>query len=214
MADEYLRALRAFRPNGPYLLGGYCNGGLVALEMARRLQAQGEQVDFLLAIDTVSANVRLRWLQVLVKRLAKTCNLSPEDEQRLFLTFHGAIVSVARRVESLGRSPKDFLRNLYRRLRGMPSTHGQPSVLDLAYRRAVHSYIPPPYPGRVTLFVTDELAGKRFTRDWRTVTEDCEVYRMPGDHLTVVTQHIQVVAEQLRVCLERAQRQDGPGAKP
>jgi hypothetical protein len=37
MAEDRLRALRAERPEGPYLLGGYCDGALVALEIARRL---------------------------------------------------------------------------------------------------------------------------------------------------------------------------------
>jgi len=39
MAVDRLAALRAVRPRGPYVLGGHCNGALVALEMARRLQA-------------------------------------------------------------------------------------------------------------------------------------------------------------------------------
>jgi acyl carrier protein len=45
MAADRLAALRAVKPHGPYLLGGHCNGALVALEMARLLVAQGEQHD-------------------------------------------------------------------------------------------------------------------------------------------------------------------------
>ena len=34
MATQHLKDLRAHRPNGPYLLGGFCIGGLIAYEMA------------------------------------------------------------------------------------------------------------------------------------------------------------------------------------
>ncbi|HEY6323164.1 MAG TPA: alpha/beta fold hydrolase, partial [Thermoanaerobaculia bacterium] len=52
MADDYLAALLAVAPRGPYLLGGWSMGGLVAFEMGRRLQARGEVVAPLLLIDT------------------------------------------------------------------------------------------------------------------------------------------------------------------
>ena len=42
MARYYLSEIRKVQPTGPYYLGGYCFGGLVAFEMARILQRQGE----------------------------------------------------------------------------------------------------------------------------------------------------------------------------
>ena len=52
MADDHLATLRAVQPNGPYLLGGHCNGGLIALDIARRLRAEGERVDLVAVLDT------------------------------------------------------------------------------------------------------------------------------------------------------------------
>lgn len=52
MADRYVAAIRAVQPQGPYWLGGYCMGGLVAFEMARRLVTAGEQIASLLLLDT------------------------------------------------------------------------------------------------------------------------------------------------------------------
>jgi thioesterase domain-containing protein len=52
MADDHLATLRAVQPNGPYVLGGHCNGGLIALDMARRLRAEGERVDLVAVLDT------------------------------------------------------------------------------------------------------------------------------------------------------------------
>ncbi|WP_067144068.1 AMP-binding protein [Microtetraspora malaysiensis] len=44
MADAYVTDLLAVRPAGPYVLGGFCIGGNIALEVARRLRERGEQV--------------------------------------------------------------------------------------------------------------------------------------------------------------------------
>ena len=44
MAAYYIEALRTVQPTGPYLLGGWSMGGVVAFEMAQQLHAQGQQV--------------------------------------------------------------------------------------------------------------------------------------------------------------------------
>ncbi len=52
MADRYLAEVRAIQPRGPYRFVGYCFGGNVALEMAARLEEDGEEVDRLIVIDS------------------------------------------------------------------------------------------------------------------------------------------------------------------
>ena len=51
-ATYYLEQLRGVQPEGPYFLGGYSFGGLVALEMARRLVESGQAVGLLALVDT------------------------------------------------------------------------------------------------------------------------------------------------------------------
>jgi thioesterase domain-containing protein len=51
MATERVRALRALRPRGPYVLCGHCNGAYVAFEMARQLRADGEPVPAVIIVD-------------------------------------------------------------------------------------------------------------------------------------------------------------------
>ncbi len=51
MAASYVADLRAQQPAGPYLLGGYCFGGIVAYEMARQLRAAGQEVALLALIN-------------------------------------------------------------------------------------------------------------------------------------------------------------------
>ena len=52
-ATTYLKEIRAVQPEGPYLLGGWCYGGLVAFEMAQQLLQQGQKVDLLVVIDAI-----------------------------------------------------------------------------------------------------------------------------------------------------------------
>lgn len=51
MAAAYVQAIRRLQPHGPYYLGGYCFGGVVAYEMACQLQQLGERTAFLAIID-------------------------------------------------------------------------------------------------------------------------------------------------------------------
>lgn len=51
IASAHIKSLRAVQQEGPYLLGGFCNGGLVAYEMARQLHAEGQTVDLLILMD-------------------------------------------------------------------------------------------------------------------------------------------------------------------
>lgn len=54
LAARYIAAMREVQPHGPYLLGGWCSGGLVAHAMAQQLRARGEQVNLLALLDTSS----------------------------------------------------------------------------------------------------------------------------------------------------------------
>ena len=51
-ATLYLGALRRRQPHGPYRLGGWSSGGVIAFEMARQLEQQGETVQPVLMLDT------------------------------------------------------------------------------------------------------------------------------------------------------------------
>ncbi|SFL13104.1 amino acid adenylation domain-containing protein [Lysobacter sp. cf310] len=51
MAEDYLRRIRELQPRGPYRLLGWCLGGAIASALAARLEAQGERVDLLCAVN-------------------------------------------------------------------------------------------------------------------------------------------------------------------
>jgi len=54
MAAHYISEMRSVQPRGPYLLGGWCFGGLVAFEMAQQLHGMGERVDLLAMFNAPS----------------------------------------------------------------------------------------------------------------------------------------------------------------
>ena len=56
LAQSYLGAVRTAVPKGPYLLGGWSFGGLVAFEMARALRHSGEEVALLALLDSHARN--------------------------------------------------------------------------------------------------------------------------------------------------------------
>ncbi|MFT3928819.1 MAG: amino acid adenylation domain-containing protein [Spongiibacteraceae bacterium] len=49
---SYVAQIRALQPNGPYIICGHSFGGLIALEVARQLQSEGETIQLLALIDT------------------------------------------------------------------------------------------------------------------------------------------------------------------
>ncbi len=70
MAAHHVTALRRERPHGPYLVGGYCIGAAVAIEVARQLVREGETVEHLLLVDPpLWGGVVLAWLWPWIDRL-------------------------------------------------------------------------------------------------------------------------------------------------
>jgi thioesterase domain-containing protein/acyl carrier protein len=63
MASELLQALRAEQPHGPYRLAGFCLGGLIAYEIARRLREDGEEVAFLGLLDTMAPDISVSLIE-------------------------------------------------------------------------------------------------------------------------------------------------------
>lgn len=52
IAEKYIEILHDYQPEGPYILGGWCYGGVVAHEMACQLEEQGFEVKHLIQFDS------------------------------------------------------------------------------------------------------------------------------------------------------------------
>ena len=71
MAANYIDRLRKVQPSGPYLLAGLCAGGVIAFEMARQLQNQGDRVAFVGIIDAADVAAAKRPFYITRSRLKR-----------------------------------------------------------------------------------------------------------------------------------------------
>ena len=103
MAGIHLKQILDVQAEGPYWIGGVCNGGLVALEVSHLLMKQGKHVDRLVLIDASASNVRFRWLfESLPLRALSVA--APELSKRTFLFLrHSLAVLEGHTVRSLAR---------------------------------------------------------------------------------------------------------------
>ena len=53
MAAYYIHIIQSVQPKGPYDLGGYSMGGILAYEITRQLQELGQTVNTIVMVDTV-----------------------------------------------------------------------------------------------------------------------------------------------------------------
>ena len=232
MARHYLSVLRNAQPHGPYLLGGYCYGGLIAFEMAQELRAQGEKVELLVLIDALARNHGLHAHRKFASLTARFLKVSPTDELEYFsrlsrLSSHFRAFSSVQKAKflvqktgALPRVAKRLTRRLGQRfgsngtashsqnMAASPDRWGQEKV-NAHYERLVRGYVPRPYAGRLTVFrARDE---KHPTDDpslgWRSLTQDLDAYMIPGDHHGCIdlAENLPVLAEHLKSCLDACQ---------
>jgi thioesterase domain-containing protein len=213
MAASYVAAMRDLQPHGPYLLGGWSLGGVVAFEMAQLLRRQGEQVELLTLIDSRVPMARAGGEE------------EAEDEASLLASFFVDMSGSSGQYapEQLSRVFADLRRfedkeeRLEYVLRQASAHQLVPPHTDLSHvrrlvnvfksnRMALRSYTPCRYEGRVVLFRAqdepDTMAGDT-TLGWGALTERLEVVDVAGDHYDVLTgARVQRLAELLKTYLE------------
>ncbi|HYU31797.1 MAG TPA: thioesterase domain-containing protein, partial [Thermoanaerobaculia bacterium] len=87
MAALYLEELRRVQPRGPYRIGGWSMGGLIAFEMARQLARDGDEPELVALIDSLPASSSEPLSEdELAAAFAREVGISPEI-QPLFATF-------------------------------------------------------------------------------------------------------------------------------
>lgn len=82
--------------------------------------------------------------------------------------------------------------------------HRRKALLDL-YWRACVDYFPQPYAGRISvLYSADEARENHPKYDWKRVAKNVDVHTVEGGHLTMLTKHIQGLAQHVKECLQPA----------
>jgi len=73
-------------------LGGHCNGGLIAFEIARRLEAEGDKVKMLVLICAEASNARYRHIEDWVTRFCSLTGRGSREAQSYFLNLRGRAI--------------------------------------------------------------------------------------------------------------------------
>jgi non-ribosomal peptide synthase protein (TIGR01720 family) len=197
MAERYLVDVRARQARGPYLLGGWSMGGLVAYEMAQQLLAAGEQVELLVLIDTPTPD-HLEDLPdeaaVLVRLLESVVPLDPA--QLRSLPAAERLRHVLAEAERLQAVPPGLEVERAAHLFQVYATH-----LD-----AIRRYRLRPYGGRVCQLRATQTDPASAEFGWREfLTGQFDVVEVPGTHETVLwPPNVQQLAERLRAQLAAA----------
>ena len=178
MARDYIAEIRQVQPHGPYLLGGFSGGGLVAYEMAQQLRALGETVAEVVLLDTpVSAEVKL---SVIDRAVIKLQDLRRERGAFFNYWLKGrrnwkALNKTRDEIDALGFSAGDF--------------HNE--AIRAAFMRALESYRLHPYDGslfllRPKLEIRNRLPDGRLLLPGQSLAREDNGWSPHAVHLTVV----------------------------
>jgi thioesterase domain-containing protein len=205
MATDYINAIRTVQPEGPYFLGGWSMGGVVAFEMAQQLHAEGRTTAILALLDAripaadeeiADEDFEARLLVDFVRYFG--LSLDPRDALAR-LPKHELLERVLEHAKRAGLMPLDI-----------EVSQAQPFIeLCKADFRATQNYILHRYPGRITLFKAGQELGVTSadaTLGWdEWAAQGVDVHVVPGNHATMVYKpHVEVLANRLRACLDQA----------
>ncbi|HEX4111585.1 MAG TPA: thioesterase domain-containing protein [Stellaceae bacterium] len=177
MVDFYLPALRARQPHGPYYFAGYSFGGLLAMEIARRLRAKGETIALLLFIDTFAHQVTFPKSARQIIRLRTVLNAFRTMPPREALRF-----TVAR----LTGQPTNRAKQVFAAEPLAASATALRKVYDAANEALLH-YRPLPYAGKIVfLRARTSIFPIAPARIWGKLVDGIELHSVDADHDSVV----------------------------
>ncbi|MEU3604600.1 amino acid adenylation domain-containing protein [Streptomyces sp. NPDC035033] len=197
LAAHYADVLTARFPEGPYRLGGWSMGGVLALETARLLTERGRTVELVAAVDLLEPPGRT----------------APPSDPALLARFARDLAGLAGSdwapgpadlEPADGRSPIGELLVRARAAGVLPEDVDTPTLERLAARflrlsRALADHEPAPYRGRVRILRAMDGATTDTTRRWLELLGDrAESVDVPGDHYGVMRPpHLRTLAGEL-----------------
>jgi amino acid adenylation domain-containing protein/non-ribosomal peptide synthase protein (TIGR01720 family) len=219
IAAYYIKEMQTIQPQGPYYLGGWSLGGVIAFEIARQLCSQGQEVALLALFDSYAPTIipqsHLHSAvenedmhdSVLAADFVQRFGLLPVDSDRTARTEQEQLLYALKQAKQAHIVPEETTLELFRRL------------LRLHYinLQALNTYIPQISPVHITLFrvketsaeitpLADEEQRRRsLTRGWDDLTtKGVEVHIVPGEHGTMFDEpYVQEIAAAQSKCLER-----------
>jgi thioesterase domain-containing protein/acyl carrier protein len=210
MAARYIEMMRDVQPHGPYFLGGWSMGGVIAYEAARQLIGQGDEVATVVLIDS--------WLP-----RPEDASKGLEEGSGAFLgelIWHvfGRQVPVSEEVLK-DLEPDERLKYIWEQAKLANIIPADVKISNLRCLidvfqtnvRALQNYAPKSYPGRVALFRASEHDPEVFRDmpvDWKDVVRDgLKTYTIPGNHFSIMkSPQVQELSQRLSLYLDEARQ--------
>jgi amino acid adenylation domain-containing protein len=219
MAADYVNEIRTIQPRGPYFLGGWCMGAVLAFEMAHQLQETGEKVAMLAMIEpphagnyaSSRASLILRPVYRIIERIDYEFNtlrrIGTRDKlSHLSRKFKTAITRTQVNIEKMIES---LLAKLH--LHVPHSRTYMLNALHEAHEKALLSYNPRPYKGRVAIFRASKQPLGIYhdpSLGWSTLIKDeVELHEIPGHYLNAfIEPSVHILGAKIKICLDEAKQ--------
>jgi len=218
MAAHYVKEIRTVQPRGPYYVGGWCLGGYVALEMARHLQAEGEEVALVVMVESAHPDYPKylsrtgpfrRQLYQVIARLDLEASNFLEVESSRKLAYSSARIS--RLVNTIRVK---FARMDYTLGETSPASNGVSpfqiqKVVEQAHAEASQVYRPKPYEGAVAVFrAAKQPLGIHPdpTLGWGEVIKSkLDLQEVPDNHIGLLSiPRVRITSDKIRKCFDKA----------
>lgn len=175
LASTYLSELCKIQPTGPYHLIGMSFGGIIAYEIARQLQANGESVALLCMLDAGNPNPFLLSL--------------PDDKARLSYLVG---MLEGKPILDTEITPEKIMQSLG--LATIPSKDQEIIFKRIKiHLRILAEYQPKPYSGKILFFQASQRSSGNIDfcsgEGWKElVNGKIEIREIPGNHITMLKQ--------------------------
>jgi amino acid adenylation domain-containing protein len=197
----YIKEIKTVQPQGPYYFGGISFGGMIALEAAQQLLAQGEQVALLALFDTWKSKAYISY-PVYQKLLIHWRQFAQSGFKYLFSSYNRR-KNKSRKVQTL--PPNNLMSNV------SGKNHRQLSQVTQTYLKARENYVPQVYSGKITLFKSMETAKMVDLGDfdaqlgWGALAAGgLDIIDVPGDHLGILREPcVAMLAQELKACMDK-----------
>lgn len=154
MASRYLAEIKAVQPEGPYVLSGYCMGGVIAFEMAQQLVAAGEDPPTLIMLDAYPQEHLIR-VEAQTSRAARALSLAASrlGREKVHRQNHDSLFGYLRqRLNNATEQLDGGVETATRQQRRLDR------VADANYD-AYFAYVAKPYPGTLALVRPERRVG-------------------------------------------------------
>jgi thioesterase domain-containing protein len=212
LADHYAKSLMKFQPEGPLMIGGYCIGAIIALDMAKKLRAVGREVGPVIAIDGAPENIQVlrgwnpRYWGEMARNIPRWLLHADLMRSR---SLHSLLWSLSKHATAFGKRAMGL-----KRTEKLGGGYAIDRIMDLSLYpptqrlfinrlfSALFSYTPEEYSGEVIVYeanVAPLLYLPQVGRTWHRIAPRSQIVGIVGTHIGMMHDpYVSALADDLR----------------